>query len=143
MMSPDALQHTVMFAAVLPTLVVAHGIGDYWVQTDAQARGKGVPGAHGRHMCAQHVATLTLTLSVALVAMAWVTGLHLPHIQTGIALAVNAVTHGWADRRTTLAGLARRLGKGGWVDNDATAMPHLDQSWHLAWLLVTALIIAS
>lgn len=143
MMSPDAMQHAVTLAVVLPTLIVAHSVGDYWIQTDAQANNKGARGARGRHACAQHVATLTLTISVALVAVAWVTGLHLPHVQVAIALMVNAGSHFWADRRTTLAALAYRAGKGEWIDSDRTALPHLDQSWHLFWLLVTALIIAS
>ncbi|RFU43067.1 DUF3307 domain-containing protein [Actinomadura logoneensis] len=142
-MTPTTLEHTVTFAAVLPTLIIGHHLGDYWIQTDHQAKTKGAPGAPGRHACAQHVATLTMTLTLALVALAGVTGLHLPHTQVAIALMVNAASHYWADRRTTLAALARRAGKGAWIESDKAALPHLDQAWHLYWLGITALIIAS
>jgi hypothetical protein len=68
--------------------------------------------------------------------------------------AVSAVTHYWADRRTTLAGLAGRVGKGEFYrlgtprpDHDdnptlGTGAYALDQAWHWCWLFVAALVTA-
>lgn len=65
-----------------------------------------------------------------------------------------AVTHYWADRRFTLSRLAEVLGSGSFYrlgaprtgkdDNVSlgTGAYVLDQSWHWAWLFVTALITA-
>ncbi|MFE6925918.1 transcriptional regulator [Nocardia sp. NPDC057663] len=131
------------FAAVLGAFLVGHQVGDYWVQTSHQAAGKGAPGWHGRWECAKHVATYTLTLALCLAAVAW--WLHLP-IDLGWAaggLAVSAVTHYWADRRTTLAALSDRLGLGGFYRAGtglASGAAHLDQSWHWLWLGVAALV---
>jgi hypothetical protein len=67
---------------------------------------------------------------------------------------VSAVTHYWADRRTTLARLADALGKGGYYrlgaprpgrdDNLSlgTGAYALDQSWHWLWLGVAATVTA-
>jgi hypothetical protein len=64
------------------------------------------------------------------------------------------LTHYWADRRTTLAALATRVGKGefyalgaprpGREDNPTigTGAYALDQAWHWVWLLVAALLTA-
>lgn len=143
MMTPTTVEHTLTLAAVLPTLIVAHNVADYWIQTNGQAVAKGAAGWRGRLADARHVATYTATLAVALLAVVWTTGLSLLVAQTAGALAVNAVSHYWADRRTTLAGLARRVGKAGWLEADPGALPHLDQAWHLGWLGITALIVAS
>ena len=70
-------------------------------------------------------------------------------------LGIDAVTHWWADRRSTLAWLARVTGKGefyrlGAPRADHDDNPHigtgayaLDQSFHHLWLLVAALVIAT
>jgi hypothetical protein len=58
-----------------------------------------------------------------------------------VALLINGATHYWADRRVYLIAFARRFGKGGWLDNDPGAAYQLDQSWHLGWLFITALIM--
>jgi hypothetical protein len=148
------------FAAVLMTLYIAHSVGDQWVQTHAQALAKGTPGWTGRVMCAGHVATLTLTKMAILGSVATI--IHLPLSGRGVivGLGVDAASHYWADRRTTLAKLATRLGKGEYAGLGTAAHPlhpvtadgspavtlgtgayQLDQSWHHAWLLVAALII--
>ena len=135
------------FAAVWVALYVAHHIGDYWVQTPHQADAKGWPGQHGRVACAAHVASYTLTAAVALAVVWWRLGppLTLPHVAAG--LAVSAVSHYWADRRSTLRGLVAVLdrtgqpGKLDYYDHHGGAAP-LDQSWHIGWLFITALVIA-
>lgn len=151
---------TGLFAAVFAALYTGHQVGDLWIQTGRQAADKGLPGWPGRLACARHAATLTATLAAALGVTAWVTGARVSVAAAVTGLAVNAASHYWADRRLTLAGLADWIGrtvipgKGdfyrfgtprpGRDDNLTlgTGAFQLDQAWHIAWLLVTALIIA-
>lgn len=135
------------FAAVFVALYAAHQVGDHWVQTHHQACGKGAPGWAGRMLCARHVATLTITKTATLTLVAVVCGIGLHPAAVAVALAMDAVSHYWADRRTTLLKLADRIGKGEFVRfGDGKAAPtgtgaySLDQSWHIGWLLVTALV---
>ncbi|MFC3979682.1 DUF3307 domain-containing protein [Streptosporangium jomthongense] len=143
-----------VFAATFAALYAAHSVGDHWIQTHHQACGKGAPGRAGQIACAKHVLTLTTTKAAALAAMQIVTGLHLPLTAVYVALAVDAISHYWADRRTTLAALADRVGKGDFYRMGAPRPGHddaphlgtgayaLDQSWHIAWLFISALIVA-
>ena len=142
------------FAGVFVALYVAHQIGDHWVQTDRQACRKGAPGWPGRRACTAHVATYTVTALLALAALAVVTGLDLAPGRVFAGLAVSALTHYLADRRTPLRRLAELVGAGrfyglgsprpGRDDNPSlgTGAYALDQSFHYAWLFVAALIIA-
>ena len=134
-----------VFAAVFAALYAAHTVGDHWVQAHRDASAKGNPGWEGRIACARHVLSLALTKVAALALLVFATRLtlHLPPLLVG--LVVDAASHYWADRRTTLQGLADRLGKGdfyrlgaGHLGSGAYA---LDQSWHVGWLFITALII--
>jgi hypothetical protein len=141
------------FAAIFATLYAAHEVGDHWVQTHRQALTKGQPGIEGREACAVHVATLTATKAVLLTVTAAVLGLHLAVTAVAAVLALDAASHYWADRRTTLATLADRIGKGGFYALGAPRPGHddgphlgtgayaLDQSWHIGWLFIAALII--
>ncbi|MEU7004470.1 DUF3307 domain-containing protein [Nonomuraea sp. NPDC046570] len=143
------------FAAVFVALFAAHSVGDHWVQTHKQACGKGAPTVAGRLACAMHVCTLALTKLAALAAVAAVTGLPLDLLPLLLGLAVDGLSHYWADRRTTLARLAERIGKGDFYRLGAPRpgtgdAPHLgtgayalDQSWHIGWLFVAALIISA
>ena len=140
------------FAAVFAALYAAHQVGDHWVQTDHDARHKGGPGWAGRRACASHVLSMTITKVVALVALTLVTGLDTSPLWITVALAVDAISHYWADRRTTLAQLAAALPVRGFYKlgqpreghDDAhhigTGAYALDQSWHIGWLFVAALI---
>ena len=138
---------TATFAAVFVALYAAHMVADYWVQTPHQADAKGWPGRTGRVACASHVGTYTLTAAVALVVVWWRLNLplSLPHVAAG--LAVSAVSHYWADRRSTLRGLVAVLdrtgqpGKLDYYDVGGGAAP-LDQAWHAGWLFIAALVIA-
>lgn len=142
-----------VFAAVFATLYAAHHVGDFWVQTDSDAQNKGKPGWVGRIACATHVLTMTTTKVVFLMAMTAVTGLHTSLAAVIAALAVDAISHYWADRRTTLAKLAElvpgkaafyRLGVPRPDQNDnpclGTGAYALDQSFHVFFLFVAALI---
>ena len=145
-----------IFSAVFIALYVAHQVGDHWVQSSCQAAAKGGPGWAGRNACAKHVASLLITKLIALCAVSAVLDLGLSVPFVVLALAVDAVSHYWADRRTTLARLAHLVGKGEFYrlgaprpgpDHDdnpslGTGAYALDQSWHIAWLGIAALIIA-
>ncbi|MEW2523161.1 transcriptional regulator [Actinacidiphila alni] len=148
------------FAAVFAALYVAHSVGDHWVQTSAQSAAKGRPGWPGRLADTRHVVTLTATKLAVLLPVAALLGLGLSVWGLLAGLAVDAVTHWWADRRTTLAKLCALTGKTEFyvlgtaahpahpVTADGTPAAHLgtgayalDQSFHHLWLLVAALLI--
>ncbi|MGX1975867.1 transcriptional regulator [Streptomyces kronopolitis] len=147
--------HAATFAAVFIALYVAHSVGDHWVQTSHQSAHKGRPGWVGRLADARHVATLTLTKLAVLIPAAALLGLHLSVLGIVAGLGIDAVTHWWADRRSTLAWLAKVTGKSefyrlgapraGHDDNPhiGTGAYALDQSFHHLWLLVAALVIAT
>lgn len=135
----------IVFAAVFGAYAAGHQVADYWVQTGAQALGKGLPGWAGRRACAAHVATYTLTLAAFLTLAAWSLSLPVSPVRAAAGLAVSAVTHYFADRKTPLAKFAALLGKGAfWRSGEglASGAAHLDQSWHWLWLFAAALITA-
>ncbi|MFK0282545.1 transcriptional regulator [Streptomyces sp. NPDC090499] len=143
------------FAAVFVALYVAHSVGDHWVQTSCQSVTKGRPGWSGRLAVTRHVVTLTATKVAVLLSVAWLLDLRLSVPGLVAGLGIDAVSHWWADRRTTLAWLARITGKGefhqlgtpraGHDDNPhiGTGAYALDQSFHHLWLLVAALIVTT
>ncbi|EXG79163.1 DUF3307 domain-containing protein [Cryptosporangium arvum] len=131
-------------AVVFVALYAAHQVADHWVQTQHQADHKGRPGWVGRIACFLHVATYTATALVALLAAAWRTGLELSPAATVAGLLVSAVTHYIADRRTPLRIIADRIGSGPFYRLNTAGMNGaylLDQSWHIGWLFVAALVI--
>lgn len=143
----------VVFPAVFAALYAAHEVGDHWLQTHGQACGKGASGWSGRMLCARHVATLTALKAAAVTVVAVVLALPVNPYAAGAALAVDAVSHYWADRRSTLLALADWLGrtvlpgKGEFARlGDGAAAPTgtgayaLDQSWHVGWLFAAALL---
>jgi hypothetical protein len=156
---------------VFVTLYAAHHVGDYWVQTDHQARHKGDAGWSGRAACLKHVLTYVWTQAVMLGLLSAV--LDIP-ITWGVhaGLLISGVTHYLADRREhgVMFKLARRLpGKAaflelgrprtGWIWNQAgneTIAPRddnpqlatgawaLDQAWHIFWgVFVAALLVVA
>lgn len=152
------LKRTAAFAAALSALYAAHEVGDHWLQTDYQASNKGGRGEQqrvGQAACARHVAAVTVVKVAVLAVTCKALGLKLRLGRTAAALAFDAATHYWADRRYTLEALADLLGKGdyfhlglprpGYDDNKTvgTGRFMLDQSFHRVMLWATALIIAS
>ncbi|MEE1813349.1 transcriptional regulator [Streptomyces sp. BE133] len=151
-----------MFAAVFIALFVGHSVGDHWVQTSCQSGDKGKPDWTGRLAGARHVATLTATKLALLLPVAFLLGLHLSLLGLVAGLGVDAVTHWWADRRSTLAWLARVTGKAEFYSLGTAAHPAhpvtaegkpaatlgtgayaLDQSFHHLWLLIASVLIAT
>ncbi|GAA3624426.1 hypothetical protein GCM10022223_46860 [Kineosporia mesophila] len=143
------------FAALFCALYAAHQVGDHWVQSDHDAATKGKPGRAGHTACANHVFWLTLTKAMAVLAVVQVTGLSLTLPAVALGMAVDAASHYWADRRHTLAALADlipgkskfyRLGapRPGHDDNPTigTGAYALDQSWHIGWLFIAALLMS-
>ncbi len=142
-----------VIGALFVALYAAHQVGDHWVQTEHQATTKGQPGWTGRWACAAHVTTYTLTAVLALAALAAVCDLT-PTWSWAGGLAVSAVTHYIADRRTPLRRLAGLAGhtefftfgapRPGRDDNPGlgTGAYAMDQSWHTGWLFVAALVMA-
>lgn len=132
-------------------LYVSHQISDHWIQTDYQAAHKGRRDWQGRRACAGHVATHTITNALMMLPLLWL-GASLTVLQVTAALAVIAVTHYWADRRYTLERLAGVLAHAGFyrLGRDETGRAGclgtgayaLDQSWHVLWLGVAAVILA-
>ncbi|WP_019630207.1 DUF3307 domain-containing protein [Actinomadura atramentaria] len=137
----------IVFAAVFAVLYAAHEVGDHWVQRGREALGKGATGWTGRLLCARHVVGLTVVKVVALAFAALVLALPLNVWTVTAGLLVDALSHYWADRRATLLKLADKVGKAEFARlGDGGAAPAgtgayaLDQSWHIGWLFVAALI---
>jgi hypothetical protein len=142
----------VVFAVVLPGLLVAHSVADHWVQSSPQAAMKGTPGWPGRLACARHVASYTAVTAGVVLALVVVLDLGVNPWWVAAGQLVSAASHYWADRRTTLRRLAGRAGKAGFYtlgaprpDRDdnpclGTGAYALDLSWHHGWLLVAALL---
>ena len=143
-----------LFSLAFSALYAGHMVADHWTQTHHQAMTKARPGWPGRSSCAAHVTTYTLTAAAFLATTAWRTGAPLNPGRCALALLVSAVSHYYADRRTSLERLARLLGKQGFFDLSAprpgrddnpclgTGAYALDQSWHITWLFIAALTIA-
>lgn len=133
-------------------LLVAHYLGDYFVQTDVQAQHKGKRGTRlfnyiGRIHCLWHALTYTLTMLGVLIGVLLVSGVELnprEHLVVCVTLMLNGVTHYVIDRRWTLEWFARDvLRKDGWIDNDPEALPKLDQAAHVVLLGVAALVLTA
>jgi hypothetical protein len=162
-----------IFSTAAIALYAAHHVGDYWVQTDAQARHKGDAGRNGVIACTSHVLTYTATQALCLALAFAVLGAAPNWPLAWAGLAVSGVTHYLADRREhgIMLKLARALpGKAAFLklgvprpgveipaypdegaprfvgDNPSlgTGGWALDQAWHIFWgVFVAALIIAA
>lgn len=133
---------TADFAAAFAALYAGHQVADHWIQTQHQADHKGLPGWAGRWNCAKHVATYGLTQLAAIGALALVLDLRVSPWHLAAGMAVNLASHYIADRRTPLRWLADRLGKdAAWLEKGG-GLYALDQSWHIGFLFLSALLIA-
>lgn len=140
-----------MFGTITGALIVAHYLGDYFVQTHVQAQNKGKRGTRlfnyiGRIHCLWHALTYTATLGIVLLLVFDVSGVELTtraHFIMWSVLILNGITHYIIDRRWTLEAFARWIGKGGWLDDDPEALPKLDQAAHLVLLGVSAFVLTA
>ncbi|MGC4891102.1 DUF3307 domain-containing protein [Micromonospora sp. DT227] len=142
------------FTAVFAALYAGHQVADHWIQTQHQADHKGLPGWVGRWNCVKHVVTYGATQLAALALVAAVAGLPLNPWTLTAGMAVNLASHYIADRRTPLFRLALATGSARFwrlgaprPDRDdnpslGTGAYALDQSWHIGWLFLSALLIA-
>lgn len=152
------MEHIALFAAVAIALYAGHHVGDYWVQTDHQARHKGDAGPTGEMTCLIHCATLGAT-QVACLALLLPLGATFGWWQFVAGMLISIGTHYLADRREhgIMFRLARllpgkaaflRLGvprTGHYDDNPSlgTGAWALDQAWHIFWgVFIAALVIA-
>jgi hypothetical protein len=129
---------------IFTALFAAHQIGDYWCQTARQAETKGLPGWRGRRACAAHVASMTACKALALGTL-HVSGRRISPRRAAVALAADAASHYWADRRTTLEGLAKladRVSPGKHGYYKAGGAPLLDQAFHIGFLWASSVIAA-
>ena len=134
-----------IFAVLAAALYAAPHVGDYWVQTHHQALTKGARSRTGQLSCLAHVTTYTATTAL-FCGLVWL-AFDLPVTWYGFAAGqvLSAVTHYWADRRVYLLALADRLGKGEFArfgSGLSTGAAFLDQSWHMLWLFVAAIVTA-
>ena len=128
-------------------LFSGHHAGDYWLQSDWQATTKGSCSREGRRACTHHVASLTTAQAVLVALLMAATGSALDPVALAAGLAINSASHWWADRRHTLRGLVLATEwatkKAGFYENVPGAPAHMDQAWHMVWLLPAAAAIAA
>ena len=156
------MQNAAVFAAAFIALYIAHSVGDHWVQSSCQAATKGLPGWTGRLACGRHVLGLTVTKAVVLAPVVLVLGLPVTALGLALGLGADAISHYWADRRTTLARLARTCGKaefyslvtpshsahpvtaeGAYAPTLGTGVYALNYFWHVLWLGIASLLITA
>ncbi|GAA0509355.1 transcriptional regulator [Saccharopolyspora thermophila] len=131
-----------VFSAVFAGMFVAHHLGDYWVQTDEQAQGKGNHGPEGVRACTAHVASYTALSTAALVGLNKALELGLSGRAIAAAQAISAVTHYAADRREhgLMMPLARKTGHAEFLERGGG--PLLDQAWHIGAIGISAVVAA-
>lgn len=135
------------FIVIALTMFLTHPVADYFVQTDHQARHKGLTGARsweGRLNGTVHAMTYTATQMITIVLVLVACGFTGSYEVVLLGLMLNGITHYLIDRRWTLECFARRvMRKSGWIDSDPNALAHLDQAAHIALFLPVALGIAA
>jgi hypothetical protein len=142
---------------VAAALAAGHQAADYLLQTEHQAETKMNRDKAGQLACLRHTAVHTACKTAALLGLR-ATGRRFSPRRVLMALAVDAATHYWADRREPLLGLMELLDRAGvrgkarfWHageprdgrdDNPClgTGKHYLDQAWHAVWVYVAALI---
>jgi len=145
----------VAFAALAAASYPAHLLADHPFQTSACAMTKGEPGRAGRVACARHTATVVAFQAAAVVFVAVVAGLSLDPLAVAAGLALTAWSHYWIDRRFTAAGLWEAIGRTPFAqlgtpradrdDNPSlgSGAYRMDQDWHILWIALTCLVMAS
>lgn len=130
-----------MFATVFVLLYVGHLLADYPFQTDHQADHKADPGAAGWRANLDHAATHVVTCAFSLLAGMVVLDLSVSTWAAYGALAWIGVTHAFIDRRWPVRWWMERFGQSEWARHGGAA--HVDQTAHVAALVVAALALAA
>lgn len=145
MITDETATRVALFTVVFVAWLAAHYVADHWFQSDHQAAAKGDASWTGRIACLSHVGVYALAQAVTLYgAAAWL-GLHLPAGWTAAGLGVSAATHYFADRRRPLRAVAQAMPCRNFYDVNTGGLSGaylLDQSWHIAWIFVGALVVA-
>jgi hypothetical protein len=150
---PANLSAAARLAALYALVRPASDVADHWVQTDHQAAHKADPGPAGHRALAAHVASYVGTQAAVVAVGARVLGIRITPGRAAAALAVSAVSHYVADRRTPVRALAdalaRRVGEADGsrfvrlADHGINGAYALDQSWHHAFELLAVGILAT
>lgn len=130
-----------MFASVFILLYVAHLLADYPLQTDHQAGRKAERGAIGWRANLTHAMTHLVVTATVLAGGLLILDLKVPVTLALIALAWIAGTHAFIDRRWPVAAWMRFARQTGWAQHGGAA--HVDQTAHVAALLIAALALAA
>lgn len=130
-----------VFATVFVLLYLGHLLADYPFQTDHQAAHKADPGPKGWRANLDHAATHVATCGLALLAGMFVLDLPVGSWSGVLALAWIGSTHAFIDRRWPVRWWMERFGQTGWAANGGAA--HVDQTAHIAALVVAALALAA
>ena len=148
------LDAALLGALALP-LFAAHNLADHPLQSSAWAAAKGQCTHEGRLACTKHVAVVVLLQAVAVLGVIVLTDTAVSPVAVVVGLAFTGWSHWWFDRRFTAAGLYQALGKTSFAKlgtprpghDDAphlgTGAYRMDQDWHILWLALSGLIIAS
>lgn len=128
------------FAVVLPTLLVAHNLGDHLAQTDHQAAKK----SKSWTAMAGHVGSYQATQAAALAVVAAATGRRLRWQRVLLGGVFSAVTHAFLDRRWPVQRALKLTASPNFAEmtTPLNGMYLADQALHHGCLLVTALLIA-
>ncbi|RSN32222.1 hypothetical protein DL990_20095 [Amycolatopsis sp. WAC 01416] len=153
-MRASTVRGLALFGALQATFADIHPLCDQWLQSSADALGKGEPGREGARHCARHVASYTAGQVGAAAAVTRVLGFRTPLRAVLAGAVINGVTHYVIDRREPLRKLARLAGKQGYVERatvqrregvvdgcgPGTALMELDQAAHRAIGVVASLV---
>jgi hypothetical protein len=141
----------IAFAVLLPTLLVAHNVGDHVAQTDHQAARK----TKDWSAMAGHIASYQGVQAVAAGAVLAATGLRCNRWALLAGAAISAGTHAFIDRRWPVAAVLDATGSPDFADLTVSArrgpvkfqfpqgMYLADQALHHGCLLVAALVMAA
>ncbi|MFB7953406.1 DUF3307 domain-containing protein [Streptomyces sp. NPDC056045] len=130
-----------MFADLAFLLYLGHLLADYALQTDHQAEHKAGPGWKGWAANLTHAATHVVVCGLLLALGAAVLGWRLPLLPALAALLWIGATHAFIDRRWPVRWWMTHTGSEDWIDRGGAA--HVDQTTHIAALVVAALCLSA
>ncbi|MGW1226098.1 DUF3307 domain-containing protein [Streptomyces sp. NPDC002530] len=130
-----------MFADIAFLLYVGHLIADYPLQTDHQAGHKAMPGLAGWWANLGHATTHVVACGLLLALGAAVLGWRIALLPALAALLWIGTTHAVIDRRWPVQWWMTHTGQATWAQHGGAA--HVDQTAHIAALVVAALVLSA